>query len=79
MHVRFQDTAEADLDTIFDYVSKQNERAATGVISSVVNLCYQLGAFLFLGREGGVDGTREISVQRRPLFHCLSAYRRISS
>lgn len=68
MHVRFSNSAEADLDQIHDYIAARNKQAAIRVVVAITSLCDQLGNFPFLGREGRVEGTREISVPRTPYF-----------
>lgn len=66
MHVRFSDTAEADLDHIYTYIAEQNPRAANRMIDAILISAHQLGHFPFLGRLGRMSDTRELKVPRTP-------------
>jgi len=68
MHVRFTEEARSDLHAIKDYISQDNPRAAQRVTDAILTSAFQLEQFPFLGREGRVDGTRELSLPRIPYF-----------
>jgi toxin ParE1/3/4 len=54
MHLRFSDTAEADLDKIYTEVSKHNPTAPQRVVDALLSAAYQLENFPFLGRVGRI-------------------------
>jgi toxin ParE1/3/4 len=68
MHLRFSDTAEADLDKIYTEIARDNPIAARRVVDALLGAAYQLENFPFLGRPGRVPQTRELSVPRTPYF-----------
>ena len=68
MHVRFSDTAEADLDNIRDYLEPRNAAAFQRILTGIITAAYQLADFPFLGRVGRVEETRELSVPRTPFI-----------
>ena len=68
MHVRFSDEARADLLKIQDYIADRNPTAGQLVVHTILTTAYQLENFPFLGRQGRVDGTREITVPKYPYF-----------
>ena len=68
MHVRFSDTAEADLQAIYDHIADDNAQAAQRIVDRLIVAAYQLGDFPFLGRPGSVPETREWSVSGTSYF-----------
>lgn len=66
MHVRFQDTAEADLDAIKRHIEPESPKGLERVLTAIFTIAEQLESFPFMGREGEVPGTREITVPRTP-------------
>lgn len=66
MHVRFQDTAEDDLDSIVTYVGPRSPQGLAKVITSIFTIASQLETFPLMGRPGQIDGTRELIVPRTP-------------
>jgi toxin ParE1/3/4 len=68
MHVRFLDKAEADLDAINEYLSDKSPQGLTRILTAITTISDQLGYFPLMGREGRVEGTREISVPRTEYF-----------
>lgn len=66
MHVRFQDTAEADLDAIKQHIEPESPQGLVRVLTAIFTVAEQLESFPLLGREGDVTGTREITVPRTP-------------
>ncbi len=72
MRLEWSALAQADRDTIFEYIEADNPRAAVAVdkrISDRVNL---LGRLPRSGRPGRVEGTRELVITRTPY---IVAYR----
>lgn len=68
MHIRFSDTAENDLDSIYAYIEEDNPQAAQKIIDRLIFAAYQLESFPLLGRSGAVAGTREWSVSGTSYF-----------
>ncbi|MER0239356.1 type II toxin-antitoxin system RelE/ParE family toxin [Fulvimarina sp. MAC8] len=66
MHVRLSSVAEADLDTIFEFIARDDEVSARRTIDSLLASIYYLERFPLLGRPGRVEGTRELKVPRIP-------------
>jgi toxin ParE1/3/4 len=66
MHVRFQDTAEADLDAIKRYIEPESPKGLERVLTAIFTVAEQLESFPLLGHDGDVEGTREITVPRTP-------------
>lgn len=66
MHLRFQDTAEADLDAIKEYLETESPKGLERVLTANFTVAEQLETFPLLGREGDIQDTREISVPRTP-------------
>lgn len=68
MHVRVTAEARDDLYKIKDYIAQDNPRAAQRVIDAILTSAFQLESFPFLGRQGRVGDTRELSLPRVPYF-----------
>lgn len=66
MHIRFQDTAEADLEAIRSYIEPESPRGLERVLTAIFTVAEQLESFPLMGRVGNVEGTREIVVPRTP-------------
>jgi addiction module RelE/StbE family toxin len=66
MHVRFQDTAEADLVAIKRYIEPKSPKGLERVLTAIFTIAEQLESFPLMGRVGEVEGTREITVPRTP-------------
>ena len=64
MHVRFQDSAEADLDAIHGYLIDKSPQGLQRILTAIITVAYQLETFPLLGREGEVEGTRELTIPR---------------
>ncbi len=68
MSIVYRQRALADLESIFDYVSRDNPDAARKVVARIVQSLLRLDKFPFSGRAGLKDGTRELSVSGLPYF-----------
>lgn len=68
MHLRFSDTAEADLDAIHAKIVEHDARAARRIVDAILSAAYHLENFPLLGRISRVPQTRELSVPRTPYF-----------
>ena len=66
MIVRFSTTAKADIQAIFDYVSRDNSKIAATVVSAIEQSIMRLALFPLSGRNGVVAGTRELVIPRLP-------------
>ena len=68
MHVRFSNRAEADLENIREYLEPRSPQGLERVLSAIFTTIGQLESFPFLGRDGQVEGTFEITVPRTTFF-----------
>jgi toxin ParE1/3/4 len=66
LSVVYQRRALADLESISDYISRDNPNAARKVITKIEQSLQRLNRFPFSGRVGLKAGTRELSVPRLP-------------
>ena len=66
MIVRFSSEAKADIQFIFDYISRDNPRIAMRVIGDIEIATQRLSLFPLSGRVGAVTATRELVVPRLP-------------
>lgn len=62
MHVRLTASAADDLRQLRDYLKPISPQGLDRVLSSIFTTMRQLETFPFIGREGDVEGTRELSV-----------------
>lgn len=60
MTFRLSETAEAELDEIFEYIAKDKPGAAGKVINSILDAIDQLTHYAGSGRTGRREGTREL-------------------
>lgn len=62
MKVTFEPAASDDLDRIFDWIAKDNPRAAQNMIARIANKVMRLESpeLSYMGRPGLVEGTREL-------------------
>jgi addiction module RelE/StbE family toxin len=64
--------AIADREAVFDYIETDNPQAAIAVDDRIRLSVEGLAQFPEMGREGRIEGTRELVVQRTPY---VAAYR----
>lgn len=68
MHARLSEDAETDLHTIRDYLEPRSPQGLQRVLSAIFTTIGQLELFPLLGKDGRVDGTRELIVPRTPFI-----------
>jgi toxin ParE1/3/4 len=68
LNIKYARGAEADLDTIREYIVLDNPVAADSVIQRILQAIAVLENFPLLGRDGRVEGTREFSVAKLLYF-----------
>ncbi len=66
MNVRYSTAARADIQSIYDHIAKENQSVAARVIASIEHSTAILGSFSLAGRNGAVEGTRELVVSKSP-------------
>ena len=84
MHIRWTEPAADALDSILDYIAKDNPRAAFDVAQRIGNAISQLEVHPKIGRSGRVRGTYELVIHDLPYIvpyrikknqiHILSVY-----
>lgn len=68
MNINYTSQAAADLDSIFEYISEYDQEAAKRVIARILQAIAMLERFPFLGRNGRIFNTRELSIARLPYY-----------
>jgi toxin ParE1/3/4 len=68
MRVRWTTDAADDLERICDYIAESRPESARRVAQSVVERIGTLEAFPHLGRQGRVEGTREMALPPLPFI-----------
>ena len=66
MRVRYALQARADIDRIYEFLSKRNPTAASRVVTRTRQAADRLGEFPHLGHVGRAAGTYEWTVRRLP-------------
>jgi toxin ParE1/3/4 len=66
MIIRFSDAAQADLQSIYDYIAKGNPIIAARVVGVIEQSTKRLAIFPLSGRTGAVETTRELVIPRLP-------------
>ena len=66
MRVRWTTDAPDDLERICDYIATSRPGAAQNVAATIVRRIADLETFPQLGRQGRVDGTRELTFASLP-------------
>jgi toxin ParE1/3/4 len=72
IHVRWLDTAVADVGELHAYIASDNPQAAARIVQRIVAAVETLSAAPKKGRGGRVRGTRELVIAGTPF---LAAYR----
>lgn len=62
MNVSFTSEAEADLDSIYDFIAQHDDHAAASVVARMLQAIAFLEDFPLLGRPGRIRDTRELSI-----------------
>jgi len=68
MIIRFTASAQADIQTIFDNIAKDNPYVARRVVLAIEQATSRLGRFPLSGRIGAVKSTRELVMPRLPFI-----------
>ena len=66
MNVSFTSEAEADLDSIYDFIAQHDDQAATSVVARIFQAIAYLENFPLLGRPGRIRDTRGLSIVGLP-------------
>lgn len=66
MNVSFTPEAEADLDTIYDFISDHDDQAAANVVARILQAIAYLEQFPLLSRPGRIQDTHELSIVGLP-------------
>ena len=66
MNVNLTPRALRKLKAIKTYIAEDNKAAADRVISRILQSLYHLENFPLIGREGQIEGTRELSIPGLP-------------
>ena len=66
MTIRWMPLAEQDLEAAYEYVRQDNENAAKQLVARIFSAVGVLTRYPLTGREGRVQGTRELAVARTP-------------
>jgi toxin ParE1/3/4 len=66
MIIRFSDAAQADLQSIFDFIARDNPKIASRVMRAIEQSTKRLALFPLSGRTGAVEATRELVIPRLP-------------
>ncbi|MDS1136733.1 type II toxin-antitoxin system RelE/ParE family toxin [Nitratireductor indicus] len=69
----WSEDAETDLDSITDYIARDDVMAAIGMRDEIEGQIERLREFPLSGREGRKDATRELVVVRAPFIVVYTA------
>jgi toxin ParE1/3/4 len=68
MQIRWSPAASEDLFHIVEFIRRENASAAQRVASAIYEQVGSLSSFPHLGRQGRVEGTREMPVPALPFI-----------
>ena len=66
MTIHWMPLAEQDLEAVYEYVRQDNENAAKQLVARIFSAVGMLTRHPLAGREGRVQGTRELAVAQTP-------------
>ena len=68
MQIRWSTDASEDLFRIIEYIRRENAPAAERVAKTIYENISSLSSFPYRGRQGRVEGTRELPVPSLPFL-----------
>lgn len=66
MKIVWLTSAERDLDALIDYIAEDSPETALQIFATIKHTLEKLAIFPLVGREGRVEGTRELVVPSLP-------------
>ncbi len=66
MIVRFSSKAQADIQSIYDFIARDNPASAGRVVTAIEQATRRFANFPLSGRKGAVETTRELVIPRLP-------------
>jgi addiction module RelE/StbE family toxin len=68
MKLRYTPRARLDLTEIYDHIGRENPQAARRVVALIRQKVKSLALNPAIGRQGRVEGTRELVIDRHPFI-----------
>lgn len=68
LKIKLSKLASKDLQSTYDYISKDNQSAADSVIHRIIGSIENLAAFPGIGKQGRVSHTKELVIATTPLI-----------
>jgi toxin ParE1/3/4 len=68
MKIRWTAIAASDLKAAYEYIHRESVARAAKTISRILSSIEALERFPYMGREGRIDGTRELAITGTPFL-----------